>query len=270
MTGPLRGEELQDERTFLLRSLEDLDREHEAGDLSDEDHAALHDEYVARAAALLRSDVAPAVSVPKEPEEVAAPAVAAAPRPVRRRRGVLVAAGVVVLLGVVVWAVVAHVSNRLPGQTLDGSISLSPAQQTQRTLAQAQSLEGEGDDLDALKLYQSVLKQHPEQQEALAEVGWLEYEAGAAGKDAALLSLGEQQEQKAERVDSGAFAPHLYLGSMLLAQGDAPGAVAEYRLFLADHPPRATVTEAVPFLKKAFAKDHQPLPPLPLAKTAKS
>ena len=32
---------LTDEREFLRRSLEDADREHEAGDLSDEDHAVL-------------------------------------------------------------------------------------------------------------------------------------------------------------------------------------------------------------------------------------
>jgi hypothetical protein len=263
----MRGEELEDERSFLLRSLEDLDREHEAGDLSDEDHAALHDEYVARAAAVLRSADAPPAPVAKE---IAAPAVTPAPRPARRRRRRVVTAGVVVVLGVVVWAVVAHVSNRLPGQTPTGSISLSSSQQTERTLAQAQSLEGEGDVVDALRLYGSVLQQHPNQEEALAEVGWLEYEAGAGGRNASLLARGEQEEQKAERVDGHAFAPHLYLGSMLLAQGDAPGAVAQYRLFLADHPPRATVTEAVPFLKKAFAQDHQPLPSLPMRRTARS
>jgi tetratricopeptide (TPR) repeat protein len=182
---------------------------------------------------------------------------------------VVVGAAVVVIVGVVVWAVAAHVSNRLPGQTLSGSITLSASQQTQRTLAQAQSLEGEGDAVDALKLYQSVLDRHPDQEEALAEVGWLEFEAGAAAKNATVLALGEQHEQKAEKVDGGAFAPHLYLGSMLLAQGDAAGAVAQYRLFLADHPPRATLSKAVPFLTKAFAQDHQTLPALPLGRASK-
>ena len=49
------------------------------------------------------------------------------------------------------------------------------------------------------------------------------------------------QEQAAQRADPGAYAPHLYLGSMFLAEGNAVGAVAQYRQFLADGPPRAEV-----------------------------
>ena len=45
-----------DQREFLLRSLEDLEREHDAGDLDDADYAALKDDYTARAAAVLRAE----------------------------------------------------------------------------------------------------------------------------------------------------------------------------------------------------------------------
>ena len=51
--------ELDDERAFLLRSLEDLEREHDAGDLSERDYAVLRDRYTAHAAAVLRSLDAP-------------------------------------------------------------------------------------------------------------------------------------------------------------------------------------------------------------------
>ncbi|HEY7946197.1 MAG TPA: hypothetical protein VID75_00900 [Acidimicrobiales bacterium] len=256
---------LEDERSFLLRSLEDLDREHDAGDLSDEDHAALRDEYIARAAAVLRS--------PDTDASAAAPAPAPGPRRAGRRgvaglgrlsrRRLVVPAVVAVVVGVAVWALVAQLSSRLPGETVTGSITLSASQQTARTLAQAQTLENEGDAADAVKLYETVLRRQPDQEEALAEVGWLEYEAGAQAKQPTLLALGQQQEQKAERVAPGAFAPHLYLGSMFLAEGRPLPAVTEYRLFLADHPPRATVSAAVPFITRAFSAAHQPVPPLP-------
>jgi tetratricopeptide (TPR) repeat protein len=178
---------------------------------------------------------------------------------------VVVTAVVAVVIGAAVWALVAQLSSRLPGETVTGSVTLSASQQTARTLAQAQTLENEGDAADAVKLYQSVLQRQPNQEEALAEVGWLEYEAGAQAKQATLLARGQRQEQKAESIDRRAFAPHLYLGSMFLAEGRPGQAVAEYRQFLADHPPRATVVAAAPFVTRAFSAAHQPVPPLPLA-----
>ena len=44
---------LQDERDMLFTSLEDLEREHDRGELSDEDYALLHDRYTVRAAKVL-------------------------------------------------------------------------------------------------------------------------------------------------------------------------------------------------------------------------
>jgi tetratricopeptide (TPR) repeat protein len=143
-------------------------------------------------------------------------------------------------------------------------VTLTPTQQTARTLAQAERLESQGNAVGAVQLYDAVLRRDPSQEEALAEVGWLEYEAGAQGANGTLLAVGERQEQQAERVAPGAFAPRLYLGSMLLAQGDTAGAVAQYRQFLADHPPPATVRTAAPFITKAFTEAHEVPPPLPL------
>ena len=44
-----------DEVDFLLRSLDDLDAEHDAGDLDDDDYQLLRDGYTARAAEVLRA-----------------------------------------------------------------------------------------------------------------------------------------------------------------------------------------------------------------------
>ena len=46
---------LEEQRDFLLRSLTDLDREHDAGDLEDDDYETLKDDYTARAAEVLRA-----------------------------------------------------------------------------------------------------------------------------------------------------------------------------------------------------------------------
>jgi hypothetical protein len=48
-------ESLELEREFLLRSLADLDAEHEAGDIEDDDFQSLTDDYTARAATVLRA-----------------------------------------------------------------------------------------------------------------------------------------------------------------------------------------------------------------------
>ena len=47
--------ELEEERDFLLRSLDDLEAEREAGDLEPDDYETLRDDYTRRAAAILRS-----------------------------------------------------------------------------------------------------------------------------------------------------------------------------------------------------------------------
>lgn len=52
---PDRLAELEDERRFLLRSLADLDRELEAGDVDRHDYEVLRDGYTSRAAGVLRS-----------------------------------------------------------------------------------------------------------------------------------------------------------------------------------------------------------------------
>ena len=44
----------EEERDFLLASLDDLERERAAGDVTDDDYRALKESYTARAAAVLR------------------------------------------------------------------------------------------------------------------------------------------------------------------------------------------------------------------------
>ena len=52
---PDRLASLEEERRFLLRSLADLEREHDAGDVDEPDYRELRDGYTARTAAILRA-----------------------------------------------------------------------------------------------------------------------------------------------------------------------------------------------------------------------
>ena len=45
----------EDERSFLLRSLADLEAERADGNIDDDTYRLLHDDYTARAAALIRA-----------------------------------------------------------------------------------------------------------------------------------------------------------------------------------------------------------------------
>jgi tetratricopeptide (TPR) repeat protein len=52
---PDRLADLEDEREFLLRSLDDLDDEYDAGNLDDDEYERLRDDYTARAAVVIRA-----------------------------------------------------------------------------------------------------------------------------------------------------------------------------------------------------------------------
>lgn len=259
---------LQYERDVLMASLEDLEREHDRGDLSDGDYSLLRDRYTVRAAEVLRALEGEGASAPAprpEPRQLTPAETAQSQAPSRqsRRRWWLAITGASLLVIVVSVVVVTRVTSiRLPGETATGSVSLSVGQLQRRTLAQAEALERQGNAAGALRLYHEVLEQDPVQEEALAESGWLEYEAGVKAKNASALSEGQGEEQKAERADPSAYSPHLYLGSMLLVEGDATGSVAQYRSFLADGPPPSLVRSAASFIDRAFQEARLPSPPL--------
>ncbi len=262
---------LEDERDFLLRSLEDLDAELAAGDLSAADYASLRDGYTARAAVVVRAlGAAGPDAVADDATETGEPAVdaaadgaAGAPRGRRRRRRSLLWGGVGLLVAAAAVLVASEMGARLPGAPVTGSARLGPAQQLEQALAQAQQLEAAGQQGQALALYRQVLEQDPTQEQALAEGGWLEYEAGVAGKSTTLLDQGQRDEEAAESQDPSAYAPHLYLGSMLLSQGADGDAASEYSLFLSSNPPVSLVQRAWSFIVKAYEGAGRPLPPAP-------
>ncbi len=270
---------LDQRKRFLAQSLSDADAEYLAGDLSDKDYLALRRRDAARLAAVVArigdlgrtavgggtaviTDDGPPPSPVDDSELPDAPPASrgtggAADRPARRTRGrrsgwFLVAA-VTAFAGALILAVSLFASDRLPGQTATGSVTLSQSQRLQESLAEAATEEDDGNLAQAADLYQSVLDSHPDNEVALAQLGWLEFETGQKGDDASLISAGQAKLNHAVRLDPGDYAVRLYLGTVLLQlDHDAIGAVGEYRQFLADGPPSSLLLQAAPELRQAY------------------
>ncbi len=81
-----------------------------------------------------------------------------------------------------------HATARQPGQTASGSVPLTASQQEARTLDQAATDVNQGQLGPAANLYQSVLARDPNNEVALAQLGWIEYRVGSAGASSSLLT----------------------------------------------------------------------------------
>jgi hypothetical protein len=250
---------LNDQREFLLRSIDDAQREHAAGDLTDADFGVLLSRDQGR---LAEVEAELAALGPIRPPD--APPAAPERREVRRRspwRLVgIIAACLLIATGAII--LVDHaLSPSLPGQPLSGSVSLSKVKLIAEQLTEAGTLNNEGEAVAALQLYAKVLTEDPDDPVALAASGWLKWNYGDAGKSAVLMQAGRTAEKKAVRLAPSYYAGHLYLGLILFNQDhDASGAVKQFNAFLSDSPPAAEVASVAPGLAGAYAQAKAPLP----------
>lgn len=221
--------ELTEERDFLLKSLDDLEAEHEAGDVDDHDYTVLKDSYTARAAAVLRALDQLVVGPPRPPS------VAPVARRAATRGTVAILAAVVIFAGVAGTLVMRTAGQRLPGDNVSGSTPTSPVA---KLLAQAQSQFQNQQLLDAVKTYDQVIALDPRNPEALAYKGWLLRLAGHQGQDQTLVDRGLQSIRAAEAANPSYPDAHFFAGETLLKdKNDAAGAISEFEQFLADNPP---------------------------------
>jgi cytochrome c-type biogenesis protein CcmH len=288
-------------RRFLQQSLADADAEYLAGDLSDRDYLALRRRDMAALAQLAAtaSASAPAATAPAttaagtgsdevgtepagttvlvaEPVDPADPdpadgagptrsgSATGAPAPPRRRRGRswwFLGGAVAAFAAALVLSVSLFSTSRQPGESATGSFAQTAQQQIEETLAQAATDENQGELGQAANLYQSVITKHPDNEVALAQLGWLEFETGQQGRSSSLIADGRAKLNRAVQLDPGDYAVRLYLGTVLLQQdGNPVGAVGEYRKFLADSPPAAVLQQAAPELRQAFTEAGLPVP----------
>ncbi len=162
---------LEEEREFLLRSLADLDREHDAGDVDDADYSELKDSYTARAAEVIRAieDRRTAFESTRQPRDW------------RRTAAVLTLVGVLAVVGG--WFVFRDAGTRAPGQGLTGDARQDSAnliKQAQGYTGQATAAIQNGNADQAVKLYTKALETYdkalelsPNNVEALTYRAWV-------------------------------------------------------------------------------------------------
>jgi tetratricopeptide (TPR) repeat protein len=177
--------ELEDERRFLLKSLEDLDRELAAGDVQEDDYRVLKDGYTARAAAVIREI------------ESGRDAAIAPRRPIRWGRVVSITVGMIAFGVLAGWLVARYSGQDVP----DAAEALDPDDKVGQLLAEARQLEP----IEAIRKFGEVLELEPGNVEALTYSGWyarliaVQQQPGAA-RDA-LLDAAQDKLQQAVAAD---------------------------------------------------------------------
>jgi len=132
---PERRRRLEEERDFLMQSLDDLELEHESGGVDDESYRELHDDYTARAAAVIRTL--------RDGVDVTPPAP---PRSRRRTRQRVALVALVLVFAIAAGTSLAYaLGARLAGQTSSGNSQSGPS----TTNASQQALSAKIDDLQA-------------------------------------------------------------------------------------------------------------------------
>jgi tetratricopeptide (TPR) repeat protein len=245
---------LEEERDFLLGSLRDLEREREAGDLDEDDHRTLHDDYTARAAAVLHALEEARSPSPRAGSRRTTSGRQAAPAPRRRSRRLVLTVAVLLIVATVAGIGVATLSGeRVGGQNATGTVTSETARHT----AKAQQLEGQGKATDALKEYDAAIKADPRNVVALTYRGWLLARAGLT--DPAMTSL-----EKAIATNPAYPDAHFFRGMVLYeAKSDPAGAVVEFETYLATRPPASAAAAVQSVLDKARQAAAAAGPPQP-------
>jgi hypothetical protein len=171
---------LEEERDFLLRSLDDLEREYAAGDVDGADYEQLKDSYIARTAEVLRAiDSGLTALRPSWP-------------PSRRRTFVTVSVVAVVVVAVALLLPRA-LGERSAGQSITGNAS----ETENGLLVEARQLQ-ETDPRGALDRFEQVLKTDPDNAEALTYRGWLLARVASTAVRQNLNDQGEELMAQAE------------------------------------------------------------------------
>ena len=223
MINPDEQASLEEERRFLLESLRDLEREHVAGDIDDEDYRVLKNGYVHRAAQIIK--VLDAGVDAREARPGAS---------MKRKLGVV--ATVALIAGASGWFVAQQSGQRLPGQTISGGIEDSTASM----LSQARALNF-SEPKTAIDLYSKILALNPDHVEALTYRSWLiALVARDAPDDMRILAFAAATQglDRAIGVEPDYPDAHCFLGIVRFRlAGDAAGAKEQLDICAAMNPP---------------------------------
>ena len=193
---------LEEQRSFLERSLADLEREHDAGDLEEDDYQVLKRDYEARLS-----------SVGRAVDEGKTELAASRPPPRPARTAVIVTA--VVLFALVCGFAVAQLAGRRDaGESITGEITKTARERNTECLAQAQAKPA-----DAVQCYSGVLADAPDNVESLTYRGWIRF---TSGDEQGLADL-----RQAVMVDGTYPDVHAFLAVVLFRAGCVSDAANE-------------------------------------------
>ena len=222
--------ELEEERRYLLRSLRDLERERDAGDVDEDDYATLSDGYTVRAAAVLRQIEDGRRSLPQKRQR-------------SWKRGIAIAVTAALCAGGIGAALASAFGERGTGQEITG---FSPADSTRTVLANARAALSRGDFARANELFVQASNAERERgndnAEAIAYVGWtfalLVRQSGTIDPDderldVALLALDQAIEVEPTYADPYCFAAIINFNF----RGDAEAALPYIDACQASNPP---------------------------------
>lgn len=223
--------ELEEERKYLLRSLKDLEREHDAGDVDDDDYATLRDDYTVRAADVLRQ-------IDEGRRQLA-------PRPPRRwGRTLATAAAMVVVTVAIGWMLTQAWGERGSGDEITG---FSPGDEVRQLLTNARSQMFDPARLPRanelfLQAVELEAERGVENPEPLAYYAWTlalgtvgnpNAEAADAQQEVALLAL-----DRAIQMDPTYPDPHCFVGIIEFRFRDDPESAQPFvETCLASNPP---------------------------------
>ena len=213
--------ELEEQRSFLTRSLDDLERELAAGDIDAGDADTLRQDYAERLTQVEAAIESGHIELVRS-------------APPRRRGRTLAAIAVVTLLAVGAGLGAAFaLGSREPGETATGAIRESTADDLQR----AQVLANDGKVLEALKLYDKVLKRDPENVGALLGRGLTLVQVSLATDDPSFAADGQRYLERALQVQPDDAVLLFYLAMALRSQDKLDDAMAAADRALAAGPP---------------------------------
>ena len=229
---------LEEERDFLLRSLEDLEREHDAGDLEDDDYATLRDDYTVRAAETLRAIDEHRLAFADD-------------RPTSSRGRTILVFGAVVVFAVVAGLVIAaSIGSRDAGETSSGGITVrqSPSQRAQACFPKIREIQTKGP-TGAVSCYKAVLDDDPKNVVALTWLGWtLELSTNLQGIPDAQVA--ELQGSAADLVERALKVNHDYsyalaFRAVLAYRHGDPALAKQYLADFRAHKPSADAVAAI-------------------------
>jgi tetratricopeptide (TPR) repeat protein len=278
---PDAREQLAEQKRRVLRTLRELEFEHDAGHISDDDYADLRARYEAEAAGILTeldrlgAPRAKPEPPPRAKETAARPSLGwRHPLAIGASAVALLAFGVAIGVGVVRYAEPDRQSGPLigsrplatldaPGPTGAGPSPMGPPpgggggsgaprpvspEMFNGMLQAARGSLFEGRYGEAIAAYQAVLKRDPKNVDAMTHLGLIVAIGGHA--DSALESF-----DKALALEPSYPPALLYRGQVLYeVKGDAPGAIKAWEKFLAVAPPGEDRDRVTKMIAEAKAK----------------